>query len=222
MVEPIDAIPPEQRPADIIAAPPPAWLPALKGCEEWRLSSCARAGIDAIRRAAYEADKAVELLGDAVRMETEPTARALLENLRLNALHYLVPLDHVARGGDLRRSSAVLERHARGFGARKGDDAELELTRAARQPFHLWARAGGIKAPSPIVEKPEPQPSEVREDIDMRRILKAAGTRQPAKARKSAKPRSKDDLRAHRRTGKGRPADLSALPESVREVLPKS
>lgn len=179
LVEPIDAIPPEQRPVDIVSAPPPAWISALKGCEEWRLSSTARAGIDALRRAAYAAEKAAELLGDAVRMETEPTSRLLLQNLRRAALHFLVPLDHVARGGNL---GPAVERYARGFGCRKGDDMEAELRRAARAEFYEWVRAGGIACPAPLVEKPEPLPREVQAAIAVRRILQAAGAQEAAAA----------------------------------------
>jgi hypothetical protein len=179
LVEPIAAVPPEQRPIDIVSAPPPAWVSALKGCEEWRLSSTARAGIDALRRAAHAADQAAELLGDAVRMETEPTARAFLRSLYRAALHLLVPLDHVARGGNL---SPAVERYARGFGCRKGDEVAAALRRAAKRPFHEWARAGGIKAPAPLKEKPEPQPREVQAAIEVRRILQAAGAQEAAAA----------------------------------------
>jgi hypothetical protein len=130
-----------------LGAAPAAWRPALAASlSRGGISSAGAEGIDALRQAAYQADRACELLGDAVAWETNPDTAALFDNLRLAALHLLVVADHVARGGDLRAVTKAVEVLGAGFGQFKTAAQDMGLKRGVALPFDEWSSAA---APDP-------------------------------------------------------------------------
>lgn len=172
-VEPFDATPEAAKLLGVLAQPPAAWRETLKGpVERGDLTSTARAGMDEIRRALLHADTAVELLGDAITMERDGAVRALLENLRAAALLYLMAIREVAAGADIRSVAAhPVIAQARGLGTRKPDSLEAFHAQAAQAPFHVWARAGGLECPSPVVEMPDDLDADAREQFRSERKL---------------------------------------------------
>jgi hypothetical protein len=137
-----------------LSAVPLAWrAPLGRSLARGGLSSLAVAGLEAIRRAAHQADCAADFLADAAAYETDPETAAILTNLRLAALHLLVTADHVARGGDLRGvAGAVSER---GESVLRYGSQSPALRRGAEAPFHVWAVAGGLSGRKPMRQPEE-------------------------------------------------------------------